>query len=76
MNPERWAEVERVYHAASARPAGERAAFLREACGGDDALARRGASRCSRSRRRRAGFLDGPAVAVAAQMVSESARRC
>jgi hypothetical protein len=37
MNPDRWAEVERVYHDASARPAGERKAFLREACAGDEA---------------------------------------
>jgi len=37
---ERWAEVERIYHAALEREAGERAAFLGEACGGDDALER------------------------------------
>ena len=38
MHPDRWAEVERIFHAAAARPAGERAAFLRDACGDDDAL--------------------------------------
>ncbi len=35
---ERWATVERLYHAAIARPVEGRAAFLADACGGDDAL--------------------------------------
>jgi serine/threonine protein kinase/Tol biopolymer transport system component len=39
-SPDRWATVERLYHGALARPAGERAAFLAEACAGDDALRR------------------------------------
>jgi hypothetical protein len=37
MNPDRSAAIERVYHGASARPAIEREAFLREACAGDEA---------------------------------------
>ena len=40
MTSERWAEVERIYHATLERDAGERAAFLEEACRGDDALER------------------------------------
>src|SRR6185503_21384884 len=32
LSPERWAAVERLYHAALARPIDERAAFLAEAC--------------------------------------------
>src|SRR5438094_785871 len=40
MTPERWREVERLYHAALARDAGERAAFLTETCGGDHELRR------------------------------------
>jgi len=35
---ERWATVERLYHAARAQPAGTRAAFLAEACAGDEEL--------------------------------------
>lgn len=38
MDPIRWKEIERLFHAASARPAGERAAFLAEACAGDETL--------------------------------------
>jgi hypothetical protein len=40
MTPERWAEIERIYHAALERDATVRAAFLAEACKGDDALQR------------------------------------
>lgn len=40
MNPDRWQQVERLYHAALARPAEERAVFLAEACAGDEALQR------------------------------------
>ncbi len=35
---DRWRRVEELYHAAQTRPAAERAAFLAEACAGDDAL--------------------------------------
>jgi Tol biopolymer transport system component len=38
--PDRWQHVERLYHAALARDANERAAFLREACGDDEPLRR------------------------------------
>jgi hypothetical protein len=38
MTPERWADVERLYHEALERPAGDRAVFLTNACGGDEAL--------------------------------------
>jgi len=38
MNPERWKEVEAIYHAALERPEADRAAFLREACRGDQEL--------------------------------------
>src|SRR5262245_28382679 len=32
MTPQRWLEVERLFHAARAKPAAERAAFLESAC--------------------------------------------
>ncbi len=40
MNPDRWRQVEGLYHAALAHPAEERAAWLAEACAGDAALQR------------------------------------
>ncbi len=38
MEPERWQKVEQLYHAALERGESERAAFLEEACGGDEGL--------------------------------------
>src|SRR5260221_7063415 len=38
MEPNRWREVERIYHAALERDPEARAAFLAEASGGDDEL--------------------------------------
>jgi len=38
MTPERWNEIERVYHAVLQRPASERSACLADACAGDEAL--------------------------------------
>jgi serine/threonine protein kinase len=38
MGPERWRQVEELYHAASQLEASKRDAFLREACQGDDEL--------------------------------------
>ena len=40
MTPERWREIERLYHAALERSAEQRAAFLTGACGNDGALRR------------------------------------
>ena len=44
MTPDPLDEVSRVYHAALERPAGERRAFLEEACAGNEALKREVAS--------------------------------
>jgi hypothetical protein len=38
MVPDRRNPISDLYHAALARPAGERTAFLMEACGGDEGL--------------------------------------
>jgi serine/threonine protein kinase/Tol biopolymer transport system component len=38
MTPERWQQVEALYHAARTRPSGERAAFLTDRCGDDESL--------------------------------------
>jgi eukaryotic-like serine/threonine-protein kinase len=40
MTSDRWPEVERLYHAASALPVKEQADFLADACAGDDSLRR------------------------------------
>ena len=38
MNPQRWRQIERLYHEAMAQPAAARAGFLAAACAGDEAL--------------------------------------
>ena len=40
MEPERWREIDRLYHAALERERGQRTAFLREGCAGDRDLQR------------------------------------
>jgi eukaryotic-like serine/threonine-protein kinase len=40
MTPEQWQQVERLYQAALEREPSQRAAFLQEACAGDEELRR------------------------------------
>ena len=70
--PDRWSAVERVYHAALARPIKVRAAFLAETCAGNDELRREVESLLAQGVSAE-GFLDRGAVAAAAPMVSETA---
>ena len=70
MTPERWRRVEELYHAALMRSESDRIAFLANACAGDEALLREVQSLLAQPASS-PGFLEGPAVAVAAQMVSD-----
>ena len=70
MNPERWREIERLYHAALERPPRDREVFLLSECRNDDslrievqALLNRGESADD--------FLEEPAAAIAARMVTD-----
>lgn len=60
MTPERWREIERLYHAALERSTDERAAFLTEACGNDGAL-RRELDSLLEYRARAGDFIETPA---------------
>jgi len=68
MTAERWRRVEELYHAALTRDEGSRAAFLAEACAGDGAL-RMEVESLLQQPASAEGFLDGFAVAMAAQLV-------
>ncbi len=70
MTPERWRQVEEIFHAALTRSDHDRAAFLANACAGDEALLREVKSLLAQPASG-GGALDGPAVAVAAQMVND-----
>ena len=73
MGPERWQEVERIYHAVAARPREERAPLLDQECAGDAEL-------CAEVGRMLAvesqgnGFLEAPAMEVAARALAAGAR--
>jgi eukaryotic-like serine/threonine-protein kinase len=63
MRPERWEQVEQLYHAARARTGGERSAFLDAACAGDAALRREVESLLAQQTTAADGLLDRPAWA-------------
>ena len=74
MTPERWERIEKLYHAARARAEGDRAAFLAEACAGDDEL-RRKVQELLDQPVSTAGFVDflgGPAPALPARTQTDT----
>src|SRR5271157_4034594 len=74
MTPERWLQVERIYQEAEGRPRGERASFLDQACGGDADL-REEVERMLAGDSAAAGFLETPAVEMAARALAAEAVR-
>lgn len=68
MNPERWQQVERIYHAALEQPSRERELFLEHACCGDDDLRREVQSLLSRTASAEPFFVE-PAAAVVAPLL-------
>jgi serine/threonine protein kinase/Tol biopolymer transport system component len=72
LTPERWKRAEDLFHAARARPPGERAAFLAEACPEDNALRRDVESLLSEPVSDD-GFLAVPTLGMAVDLDSEPA---
>ncbi|RMG54074.1 MAG: hypothetical protein D6723_05830 [Acidobacteria bacterium] len=70
MTPERWEQVKELFEAALALEASERAAFLDEACGGDEAL-RREVESLLASYKRTGSLLEAPPDDVAAERLAE-----
>ena len=69
MNPERWQQIEELYHAALERAESERAGFLEQACGGDEGL--RGEVESLLSFHQQAGsFIEVPALDEAARALA------
>ena len=68
MTSDRWQQVERLFQAALEREGNQRAAFLGEACAGDDALRQEVESLLAQEKG--AGFLESPALEVAAQQLA------
>ena len=71
MNPERWKQIEELYHAALERAESERPAFLEQACGGDEALRREVESLLS-FHQQAGSFIEAPALDEAARALASS----
>jgi serine/threonine protein kinase/Tol biopolymer transport system component len=69
MQPERWQQIERLYHSALELEASQRAHFLEEACTDDDALRRQVESLLAHGEAT-GSFLEVPAFEAAAQVMA------
>ena len=74
MERERWLKIERLYHDALTRQAGERAQFLAEACAGDESLRREVESLLAQGEAT-GSFMGKPALEVAAQALAQDQAR-
>ena len=70
MKPERWLQIERLCHAALEREEGQRAAFLEEACEGDETL-RREVEHLLTQETKAEDFLEAPALEVEAKAMAQ-----
>ncbi len=71
MTPERWKQVENIYHAARERDQSARARFLDDTCEGDDNL-RREVESLLKAAGGRTDFLARPALEQAAEAMAET----
>src|SRR5262245_35029323 len=70
MKHERWQQIERICEAALKREAGERGAFLKEACEEDEVL-RQEVERLLAHEETAKGFLEAPALEAVARFLAE-----
>jgi serine/threonine-protein kinase len=70
MTPERWQQVDQLYHSALEREPGQRSAFLAEACAGDEELRREVESLLAQE----GSTLDRPAWEGAAELLDDPTR--
>jgi serine/threonine protein kinase/tetratricopeptide (TPR) repeat protein len=69
MEPERWQQIERLYHSALALAESERAGFLKDCCAGDEAL-RRQVDALLESHGKAEQFMEVPALDVMANLLA------
>ena len=67
MNPERWQQVEQLYHSTLEKEVSERSSFLAGACAGDEAL-RREVESLLAAEDHAGEFIESPALDVAAKL--------
>jgi eukaryotic-like serine/threonine-protein kinase len=73
MKPERWQEINDIFLSAAERPPQERAAFLEEACHGDERLRREVESLIACDERAE-NFIESPAFEVAPELLTNEDR--
>lgn len=69
MMSERWKQISHIYHEALGLKANQRAAFLNKACANDKELLRQ-INALMESHEKGSGFLESPAVAIAAKAIA------
>ncbi|MEO8433715.1 MAG: protein kinase [Pyrinomonadaceae bacterium] len=69
MKPERWQQLDKLFHAARGRTPTERAAFLAEACAGDEEL-RKEVEALIAANERAGSFIEKPALEVEARSLA------
>src|SRR3954451_3251636 len=70
MDSEQWKQIDKLLHAALQHAPEERDAFLRQACAGDEGLEREARSLLTLEQEA-GGFLETPAIEVAARVVGQ-----
>jgi len=73
MTPERWQEIQRLYHAALSQTLSERAVFLSRECASDEALRREVESLLAQPSKA-GGFLDAPTLEITARALAAESR--
>ena len=71
MQPERWNQIEKLYHSAAALQPAERASFLERACNGDPELHQEVESLLAHDKQAE-NFIESPALEVAAHQLARS----
>ncbi len=69
MTPERWQQIDQLFHSVLERESGERAAFLAQACNGDESL-RREVESLIGSHEQAESFIETPAADIAAELLA------
>src|SRR5467141_1807921 len=74
MTPERLQQIEELYHSALERDAAGRAAFIKEACNGDEEL-RQEVESLLASEAQAGDFIEEPVHEVAARLIADNQQR-
>ena len=74
MEPERWRQIERLYHAALEHEKSQRPPFLEQSCAGDESLQREVESLLAQDEQGES-FLESPALEVAAKAIARDEAR-